>query len=93
MGPKPVAETYASVVSGAKLQKKRIGAGMSYRQLAARIDAKSWSSLRRLEIPVERGGRTTLSVERAVRIATALQIPPNQLHQYFRFHGVEAGAA
>lgn len=93
MSPKPVQETYAWVVSGSELREQRKAAGLTYRGLAQKIGAKSWSSLRRLEIPIERGGRHTLSVERAVRIATALEIPPHQLHHYFRFHGVEAGAA
>lgn len=93
MGPRPVQETYAEVVDGALLREQRIAAGLTYRGLAQKIGAKSWSSLRRLEIPIERGGRHTLSVERAVRISIAAQIPPHTLHHYFRFHGVEAGAA
>lgn len=93
MAPKPVQETYAEVVSASDLRNQRMAAGLTYRGLAQKIGAKSWSSLRRLEIPVERGGRHTLSVERAVKIAIALNIRTDQLHLYFRFHGVEARAA
>ena len=93
LAPKPLAETYAVVVDHELLHEERKDKGLSYRGLAARIDAKSWSQLRRLELPLDRGGHHTLSVERAVRIAAALDIPAHRLHKYFRFHGVEASAA
>jgi len=93
MSPKLVAETYASVVSASELREQRIAAGLTIRGLANAIGAHSHSALHRLELPVERGGRTTLSAERAVKIIVALGIPPHQVHHYFRFHGVEAGVA
>lgn len=93
MASKPT-DQYAVVRSGGKLRAQRLHHGMTFRDLAAAIGSpNSWSSLRRLEIPIERGGRHTLSVDRALRIALALGIQPHDLYDYFDFHGVDARAA
>jgi hypothetical protein len=85
---------YASVRSASKLRAQRLHTGMTFRDLAAAIGSpNSWSSLRRLEIPADRGGRHTLSVERAIRIAFAVGIPAHAIEDYFEFHGVDARAA
>lgn len=87
-------DPYAIVLNPADLRSRRQRANLTYRGLAAAIHSPgSWSSLRRLEIPVERGGRHTLSVDRAIRIGLALGIPIPELHHWFEFRGVDARAA
>jgi len=93
MATKPT-DQYAVVRNPRKLQAQRLHVGMTYRDLAAAIGSpNSWSSLRRLEIPVTKGGRSTLSVDRAVRIAFAVGVPVHAIEDYFEFHGVDVRAA
>lgn len=93
MVTKPTSQ-YAVVRDAEKLRRQRLHAGMTFRHLAAAVgSANSWSSLRRLEIPVAQGGRHTLSVDRAIRIAFALGIPAHSIEDYFEFHGVDTRAA
>lgn len=88
------ADGYAIVRDQAGLRLKRERAGLTYRALAAAIHSpNSWSALRRLEIPVEKGGRRTLSVDRAIRIGLALGVPVPELHLWFEFRGVDARVA
>lgn len=94
VAPKILPPSYAVVVNGKRLADRRIELDLTYRALAAKVGAPgAWSSLRRLELPAARGGRHTLTLERAVRIAEALEIPPHHLHKYFVFRGAEASAA
>lgn len=89
-----MADTYAVIKDANDLAEKRKAAGLTYRALAAAIGSPgSWSSLRRLELPADRGGRHTLSVQRAIRIGLALGIPPRELNHWFEFHGVDARVA
>ena len=85
---------YAVVISGPDLRSRRERLGLTLRDVAQLIGSpNSYSALRKLEVPATQGGRHTLSVDRAIRVGLALQVPPSELHKWFEFHGVDASAA
>lgn len=77
MGPKQYA-----TANGRALREQREALDKTLRQVAAEAGCTH-----SFIAQVERGVKTTLSPQMAVRLLTALDVPPHEWKAYFTFHG------